>query len=127
MLLVTETNVPHAENVSYFGDGTDEAHMVYQFALPPLVLDAFHRGDARALSAWAAMVTAPSTQTTFFNFLGSHDGIGVRPAEGLLPAGAVEAMAARVQHHGGLVSYRSAEGRPDQPLRAEHHLLRRPQ
>src|SRR4029079_8365664 len=31
--LLTETNVPHAENVSYFGDGTDEANLVYQFAL----------------------------------------------------------------------------------------------
>lgn len=107
VLLLTETNVPHAENISYFGNGHDEAHMVYQFALPPLVLDAIHRGDARHLSAWAAGVAAPSAATTFFNFLASHDGIGVRPAEGLLPPGAVEAMAERVLSQGGLVSYRS--------------------
>ena len=35
--LLTETNVPHAENISYFGNGHDEAHLVYQFAFPPLV------------------------------------------------------------------------------------------
>lgn len=37
-LLITETNVPQPENVAYFGDGTDEAHLVYQFPLPPLTL-----------------------------------------------------------------------------------------
>ncbi|MDZ7542974.1 alpha-amylase, partial [Clostridium perfringens] len=36
--IITETNVPHKENISYFGDTTNEANMVYQFALPPLVL-----------------------------------------------------------------------------------------
>ncbi|MGH3588768.1 MAG: alpha-amylase family glycosyl hydrolase, partial [Pseudonocardia sp.] len=41
-LIVTETNVPHRENLTYLGDGTDEAHLVYQFALPPLTLAAFH-------------------------------------------------------------------------------------
>ncbi|MEN8237728.1 MAG: alpha-amylase family glycosyl hydrolase, partial [Actinomycetota bacterium] len=36
VLLVSETNVPHAENISYLGDGsTPEADMVYQFPLPP--------------------------------------------------------------------------------------------
>jgi sucrose phosphorylase len=107
VLLVTETNVPHAENVSYFGDGTDEAHMVYQFSLPPLVLDAFHRADARVLSDWAASLTLPSSQTCFFNFLASHDGIGVRPVEGLLSADQVQALAVLVEQHGGLVSYRA--------------------
>jgi hypothetical protein len=31
VILITETNVPHEENVSYFGNGHDEAQMVYQF------------------------------------------------------------------------------------------------
>nr|MCU0540340.1 alpha-amylase family glycosyl hydrolase [Desulfobacterales bacterium] len=74
--LLTETNVPHADNVSYFGDGTDEAHMVYNFALPPLVLHTFYRADATAFSRWAAGLRAPSPTTTFFNILDTHDGVG---------------------------------------------------
>ena len=52
--IVTETNVPHADNISYFGDGHDEAQMVYQFPLAPLVLHALATGDASRLSGWAA-------------------------------------------------------------------------
>ena len=106
-LLVTETNVPHRENVSYFGSGTDEAHVVYQFALPPLTLAAFHAGDAGRLAAWAAEVSTPSPQTTFLNFLASHDGIGVRPVEGILDPAEVDAIAHTVVERGGLVSHRT--------------------
>jgi glucosylglycerate phosphorylase len=107
VLVVTETNVPHAENVAYFGDGHDEAHMVYNFALPPLVLHTFALGDGGALSAWAGSLRPPSDATCFFNFLASHDGIGVRPVETLLGADAIAALAERVRAHGGLVSERS--------------------
>lgn len=83
--LLTETNVPHEENVSYFGTAEHpEAHIVYQFPLAPLVLHAFATGDASKLSEWAATVRPPRPDTTFLNFLASHDGVGVRPAEGLL-------------------------------------------
>jgi glycosidase len=109
-LVLTETNVPHQENLSYFGDGTDEAHLVYQFALPPLVLSAFHLADARPLRAWAAELRTPSDQTTFFNFLGSHDGIGVRPVEGILTPAEIEQLCDLAIAHGGGVSYRA---RPD--------------
>ncbi len=107
VLLITETNVPHEENVSYFGDGTDEAQMVYQFSLPPLVLHAFHRGNARYLQRWAASLSTPSDQTTFFNFLASHDGIGVRPAEGILSPEEIEELVSLAQAHGGFVSYKT--------------------
>ena len=107
VVLLTETNVPHDENVAYFGDGHDEAHMVYNFALPPLVLHTFAHGDATALRSWAAALTTPSDATCFFNFLASHDGIGVRPVEALLSPGEIAALAERVRAHGGLVSYRS--------------------
>ncbi|WP_158374574.1 alpha-amylase family glycosyl hydrolase [Cellulosimicrobium cellulans] len=103
-LLLTETNVPHAENVSYFGDGTDEAHMVYQFALPPLVLDAFVSGRAATLGRWAASVGVVSGTATWFNFLASHDGVGMRPTEGLLDDDARTALAERALAHGGRVS-----------------------
>ena len=110
-LLITETNVPHVDNVSYFGDGANEAQLVYNFALPPLTLHAFHTGRADYLSAWAATLERPSEQATFFNFLASHDGVGLNPARGLLPAAEIEALVARVQAHGGLVSYKhNADG-----------------
>ena len=71
--VITETNVPHKENISYFGNGHDEAQMVYNFALPPLVLHTLYAGDATALSKWAVELETPSETTTFFNFLDSHD------------------------------------------------------
>jgi glucosylglycerate phosphorylase len=110
VVLLTETNVPHAENVSYFGNGHDEAHMVYNFALPPLTLHAFASGDARPLRAWAASLDTPSDATTFFNFLASHDGIGVRPVERILALEQVAALVERTLRHGGRVSYRSKAG-----------------
>lgn len=103
-LLLTETNVPHAENVAYLGDGHDEAHMVYQFALPPLVLDAFVSGSAATLGRWAAGIDAVSPTATWFTFLASHDGIGMRPSEGLLDDAARDALVARALAHGGRVS-----------------------
>ncbi|MBO0702225.1 MAG: sugar phosphorylase, partial [Candidatus Dormibacteraeota bacterium] len=102
--LVTETNVPHVDNVRYFGDGVDEAQMVYQFPLAPLVLDAFRRGDATRLRSWARELSTPSPDTTFFNFLASHDGVGLVPARGLLSTGEIEALADQVRRHGGQVS-----------------------
>jgi len=107
VILITETNVPHEENVSYFGDGSDEAQMVYQFSLPPLVLHTFHTGDASRLSEWAGGVNAPSSSSTFFNFLASHDGVGVRPVEGILSHSEVQAMVERTLAHGGYVSYKA--------------------
>lgn len=106
-ILITETNVPHHENVSYFGDGTNEAQLVYNFALPPLVLHTLSTGDAADLTRWARTLTRPSERTTFFNFTASHDGIGVRPVSAILPPHAVDALVERTLAHGGRVSYRS--------------------
>jgi glucosylglycerate phosphorylase len=106
-LLVTETNVPHAENVSYFGDGTDQAHLVYQFPLPSLVLAAFGARDAGALRQWAATVADPGPLATYLTFLASHDGVGLRPVEGLLPDAQVARLCAAVADHGGRVSHRT--------------------
>jgi len=111
-LLITETNVPHAENVSYFGHGTDEAHLVYQFPLAPLVLSTFHLANSETLREWAASLSTPSPQTTFLNFLSSHDGIGLRPAEGLLTRSEINQLADLSRAHGGGVSFRAeADGR----------------
>jgi glycosidase len=108
--LVTETNVPHAENVSYFGNGRDEAQMVYNFALPPLVLHAFYRGDASWLSRWAAALEYPTTSTTFLNILDTHDGIGLLGASEILPKEEIDYLVERAQDHGALISYRTANG-----------------
>ncbi|MCA9915368.1 MAG: sugar phosphorylase, partial [Anaerolineae bacterium] len=104
-IIITETNVPHEENISYFGDGHNEAQMVYQFPLPPLVLHTLAMGDATALTKWAKSLGDPSGQTTFFNFTASHDGIGMRPATGLLSDAQIQALVERAEAHGGRVSY----------------------
>lgn len=106
-IVITETNVPHEENISYFGDGNNEAQMVYQFPLPPLVLHTMATGDASALTKWAQSLDAPGEQTTFFNFTASHDGIGMRPATGLLTDAQIQALVERAQAHGGRVSYKT--------------------
>jgi sucrose phosphorylase len=104
--LITETNVPHLDNISYFGDGTNEAQLVYNFALPPLTLHTFRTGEARILSEWAKTLTLPSEHVTFFNFLASHDGIGLNPARGILPSADIDALVEKTLEHGGLVSYK---------------------
>ena len=106
VLLITETNVPHADNLSYFGDGHNEAQLVYNFALPPLVLHTLHTGNASALSKWASDLKLPSHHTTFFNFLASHDGIGINPVRDILPQDDIETLVQRTLNHGGLVSYK---------------------
>jgi glucosylglycerate phosphorylase len=105
-LLITETNVPHVDNVSYFGDGTNEAHLVYNFALPPLVLHTFATGNSTALTRWAQTLKLPSDRVAFFNFLASHDGIGVNPARGILTQAEIDALVARTLQHGGFISYK---------------------
>ncbi|MBC7265219.1 MAG: sugar phosphorylase [Chloroflexi bacterium] len=107
VLLVTETNVPHTENICYLGDGTDEAQLVYQFPLPPLTWHAFHTADATCLQRWAAGLKTPSPRTTFLNFLASHDGIGLRPVEGILSKEQIAELVALAEAHGGYVSYRA--------------------
>ena len=125
--LITETNVPHRDNISYFGDGHNEAQMVYNFALPPLTLHALRTGDARVLSEWASGLILPSEQTTFFNFLASHDGIGLNPARGILS----EAEISCACGGGGGARWarlvQDQSRRLPQPVRAEHQLLRRAQ
>jgi sucrose phosphorylase len=104
--LITETNVPHAENISYFGDGANEAQLVYNFALPPLVLHTFRTADSRILSEWAATLAPPSDRTTFFNFLASHDGVGLNPVRGILSNADINSLIEQTLAHGGLISYK---------------------
>ena len=103
VILITETNVPHEENMSYFGEG-DEADMIYQFSLPPLLLHALQTGNARHLTRWAADLPALPPGYTYFNFTASHDGIGVRPLEGIIPEGEFRTLVEGIGRRGGHVS-----------------------
>ena len=106
-LLVTETNVPHEENLSYFGTSGDEADLVYQFALPPLILHTLISGDSSRLTEWAFDLDVPHDDVTFFNFLASHDGIGLRPVAEILTAEELEALVRLPARQGGKVSFRN--------------------
>lgn len=106
-VIITETNVPHKDNISYFGDGENEAQMVYQFSLPPLVLHAVHRQDVKALCQWAGSLALPSTKTTWFNFLASHDGIGLNPLRGILPESEILSLVEKLQQEVALVNWKN--------------------
>lgn len=102
---ITETNVPHQDNISYFGDG-DEAHLVYQFPLPPLTMFSILTQNAEKLTKWAIDLGGPLEGTTYFNFLSSHDGIGVRPVEGILTREEQQVLIDATLTNGGVVSYK---------------------
>ncbi len=106
VVIITETNVPHDENISYFGSGDDEAQMVYNFALPPLAAHTILSGDTTALKKWAQSLTLPSDKVCFFNFIASHDGCGVRPVADLLNESEIGRIIENVEANGGHVSYR---------------------
>jgi glucosylglycerate phosphorylase len=106
VLLITETNVPHQENVSYFGSGKNEAQMVYNFTLPPLLFYSFVQEDSTVLTEWAKCLRINSSHNTFFNFTASHDGIGVRPLEGILARSEIDKLIDIVKQNGGRVSYK---------------------
>ncbi len=103
--IITETNVPFEENLSYFGNH-DEAHMIYQFSLPPLLLHAILTEHARYLTKWAKELPELPPHCTFFNFTASHDGIGVRPLEGLVPQKDFDFLVEGAQERGGFVTYK---------------------
>lgn len=109
IILITETNVPNLENLSYFGN-RNEAHAIYNFSLPPLLLHALLTGSSQYLNAWQMRMPPAQLGCAYFNFSASHDGIGIRPAEGLIPDEEIAAMIEAVEGFGGLVSMRSLPG-----------------
>jgi len=107
VLIITETNVPHKDNISYFGNGTDEAQMIYNFSLPPLVLNAYQIHSSEHLSKWASALTTPSSETTFFNFLASHDGIGLMPVKDFLSGEEIDNLVIKTENNGGKISWKT--------------------
>lgn len=104
--LVTEANVPHEELVTYFGNGKNETHLVYNFALPPLVLLAFQESNCELLSRWAEKLQNPSDTATYFNFLDSHDGIGLLAIKNIVSQEQIERMVRKALTYGAIISYR---------------------
>lgn len=112
-LLITETNVPSHENLTYFG-GSNEAHIIYNFSLPPLLLHALMAGDGTYLQSWMANMPTAPTGCTYLNFTASHDGIGLRPAEGLLSDEELNMLLATMKRFGGQISSRNNDEGIDQ-------------
>ena len=105
-ILLTETNVPHEENISYFGKG-DEAHMVYQFSLPPLLLHGLLTESSDELTNWASNLPKLRSGCIFFNFTASHDGVGVRPLQGILDDNELNKLMEMMESRGGKVNWKS--------------------
>lgn len=104
-VIITETNVPNRENLSYFGND-NEAHLIYNFSLPPLLLHAILNGDCRHLKTWMMSMPPARRGRAYLNFIASHDGIGLRPAEGLLSTEELEGLLHTVRESGGEISMR---------------------
>ena len=113
-VVITETNIPNRENLSYFGNG-NEAHCVYNFSLPPLLLNTLVTGDCTYLKLWLMSMPPAQNGTAYFNFIASHDGIGLRPAEGLLSDEELDTLIATMQGFGGHVSYRALDDGRNKP------------
>lgn len=104
--LLAEANVPQKDNLSYFGGG-DESHLIYQFPLPPLVLYSFFREDAQILKNWLLALPAPPAGCCYFNFLASHDGVGINPIRDLVPPEEIDALLAEMEQNAGArISYK---------------------
>lgn len=115
VIIITETNVPHNENISYFGSKNDEAQMVYNFALPPLLVYSILKSNTKILTTWAQSLSLPCAKVCFFNFTASHDGIGLRPVKEILNKKDIDFLVNCVEDCGGLVSYRTEEDGTQSP------------
>lgn len=105
-IIITETNIPNLENLQYFGNA-NEAHAIYNFALPPLILHTLMSGNSNAITQWQRSMPPAQNGTTYFNFIASHDGIGLRPAEGLLTSEEIRAMSDTCQSLDGKINWRT--------------------
>jgi len=107
-IIITETNIPNSQNLTYLGNA-NEAHAIYNFSLPPLLINTLVTGDCLYLKRWLMSMPPPQNGTTYFNFIASHDGIGLRPAEGLLNDYELTTLVETMQTFGGKVSWRNTE------------------
>ncbi len=113
-ILLTETNVPEKENISYINPG-DEAHLAYNFPLPPLLLESLISNKADLINKWLSSWPDLPIKTGFLNFTASHDGIGLRALEGLMEPSRIHKLLVECETRGGLVSHRRMPNGEDQP------------
>ena len=113
-VIVTETNIPNRENLAYFGNA-NEAHWIYNFSLPPLLVNTLVTGDCNYLKQWMMSMPPARNGTAYFNFIASHDGIGLRPAEGLLDDSEINTLVETMQQFGGRISWRAVDEGKSKP------------
>jgi sucrose phosphorylase len=121
-VIITETNIPNIENLQYFGNA-NEAHAIYNFALPPLLLHTLLSGDSLALTHWQRSMPPAQNGTTYFNFIASHDGIGLRPAEGLLSDAQIQKMVDTCLSYKGKINWRSLPNGEQSPYELNIALI----
>lgn len=115
LYIVTESNVPHQENISYWGNGGNEAHIIYNFSLAPLILHALTFQTNEYISDWAKQVFDISPATTYLNFTASHDGIGMRGLEGIVPEEDVATLCRLTEDKGGVVGKKRSRDGTERP------------
>ncbi|QKX18807.1 sugar phosphorylase [Microbulbifer sp. YPW1] len=121
-VIITETNIPNQENLSYFGNA-NEAHCIYNFSLPPLLVNTLVTGNCRYLKNWLMSMPPAQNGTTYFNFIASHDGIGLRPVEGLLEDSEQEALIQTMENFGGQISWRALDDGSNKPYEINISLI----
>ncbi len=109
-IIITETNLPEKENLSYFGVKNDESHWIYNFSLPPLLIHSFLFEDSTYINKWSKNLPMTKIGNNYLNFIASHDGIGMRPAEGYLNKDNLSKLFKRLKKNGGRLSYRKVQG-----------------
>ncbi|MGI2168941.1 sugar phosphorylase [Shewanella sp. MF05960] len=113
-MIITETNIPNTQNLTYFGNA-NEAHCIYNFSLPPLLINTLITGSCLYLKRWLMSMPPAQDGTTYFNFIASHDGIGLRPVEGLLDDDEIETLVDTMKQFGGQISARTTETGTQKP------------
>jgi len=101
--LVAEVNEPQERIVSYLGTRRRrECDLVYQFTHFPLAAYSVLTGDGRPYAQWLKSL-GPFGGRQFITILGSHDGMGLKPAYGWLSPKKIKALVdTLVLEHGAL-------------------------
>ncbi len=107
--IITETNLPENENLSYFGTRKNESHWIYNFSLPPLLVHSFLFENSTYLNKWSKNLPQTKIGNNYLNFIASHDGIGMRPVEGYLNKKKLSKFFKRLKKNGGQLSYRKVQ------------------
>jgi sucrose phosphorylase len=120
-VIITETNIPNRENLSYFGNA-NAAHCVYHFSLPPLLVNTLLTGNSHHLKLWLMSMPPAQQGTTYFNFIASHDGMGLRPVEGILADDETQVLVDTLQSFGGRISWRALENDEGEAIKKPYEV-----